>query len=76
MPKTPEAALVVAQAYILTTQPAPGDPWESMHRAAIKGLRLIRDKLNQGKSHGKIDRRITGIAPSKAEEAEGPGDEG
>jgi hypothetical protein len=24
--KTPEAALVAAQAYLLTTQPAPGDP--------------------------------------------------
>jgi hypothetical protein len=25
MPKTPEAALIVAQAYLLTTQPAPGE---------------------------------------------------
>jgi hypothetical protein len=48
MPKTPEVALVVAQAYLLTTQPEPGDPRESMHQAAIKGLGLIRDKLNQG----------------------------
>jgi hypothetical protein len=28
MPKTPEAALVAAQAYILTTQPTPGEPRE------------------------------------------------
>jgi hypothetical protein len=47
IPKTPEAALVVAQAYLLTTQPAPGDPREGMHQSAIKGLGLIGDKLQQ-----------------------------
>jgi hypothetical protein len=47
MPETPETALVAAQAYLLTTQPEPGDPRESMHQAAIKGLGLIRDKLQQ-----------------------------
>jgi hypothetical protein len=31
IPKTPEAALVVVQAYLFTTQPTPGDPRESMH---------------------------------------------
>jgi hypothetical protein len=31
----PEAALVAAQTYLLTTQPKPGDPWEHMHQAAI-----------------------------------------
>jgi hypothetical protein len=31
----PEAALVAAQAYLLTTQPKPGDPREHMHQAAI-----------------------------------------
>jgi hypothetical protein len=31
VPKTLEAALVVAQAYLLTTQPVPGDPREGMH---------------------------------------------
>jgi hypothetical protein len=45
VPKTPEAALVAAQAYLLTTQPTPGDPCESMHRAAIQGLGSIGDKL-------------------------------
>jgi hypothetical protein len=49
VPKTPEAALVAAQAYLLTTQPAPGDSQEIMHQAAIKGPRLIGDKLNQEK---------------------------
>jgi hypothetical protein len=31
IPKTPKAALVVAQAYLHTTQPNPGDPRERMH---------------------------------------------
>jgi hypothetical protein len=43
--ETPEAALVAAQAYLLTTQPKPGDPREHMHQAAIRSLRLIEDKL-------------------------------
>jgi hypothetical protein len=41
----PEAALVAAQAYLLTTQPEPGDPWEHMHQAAIRSLGLIENKL-------------------------------
>jgi hypothetical protein len=45
MPKTREAALVATQAYLLTTQLAPGDPCESMHQAATQGLGLIGDKL-------------------------------
>jgi hypothetical protein len=47
IPDTPEVALVAAQAYLLTTQPEPGDPQESMHQDAIKGLGLIGDKLKQ-----------------------------
>jgi hypothetical protein len=43
--ETPEAALVAAQIYLLTTQPEPGDPWEHMHQAAIRSLGLIEDKL-------------------------------
>jgi hypothetical protein len=35
IPKTPEAALVAAQAYLHTTRPSPGDPREHMHRAAL-----------------------------------------
>jgi hypothetical protein len=35
MQETPEAALVAAQAYLLTTQPKPGDPREHMHQATI-----------------------------------------
>jgi hypothetical protein len=33
--ETPEAALVAAQAYLLTTQPEPRDPREHMHQAVI-----------------------------------------
>jgi hypothetical protein len=43
--ETPEATLVAAQAYLLTTEPKPGDPREHMHQAAIRSLRLIEDKL-------------------------------
>jgi hypothetical protein len=43
--ETPEAALVAAQAYLLTTQPEPRDPWEHMHQAAIRSLGLVEDKL-------------------------------
>jgi hypothetical protein len=50
--ETPEAALVVAQAYLLTTQPEPRDPREHMHQVAIKSLRLVGDEMKQ-KSSGK-----------------------
>jgi hypothetical protein len=39
---TLEAALVAGNAYLLTTQPEPGDSRESMHQATIKSLGLIR----------------------------------
>jgi hypothetical protein len=45
--ETPEIALVAAQAYLLTTQPKPGDPWEHMHQAAIRSLGLVEDKLRK-----------------------------
>jgi hypothetical protein len=47
-----EASLVAAQAYLLTTQPEPGDPREQMHQAAIKSLGLVGDELKE-KSSGK-----------------------
>jgi hypothetical protein len=46
IPKTPEAALVAAQAYLLTTRPRPGDPREHMHRAALNGLNMVGHKLS------------------------------
>jgi hypothetical protein len=45
--ETPEVALVVAHAYLLTTQPKPGDPREHMHQAAIRSLGLVEDKLKK-----------------------------
>jgi hypothetical protein len=43
--ETPEAALIAAQTYLLTTQPKPGDPREQMHQAAIRSLGLVEEKL-------------------------------
>jgi hypothetical protein len=45
--ETPETALVAAHAYILTTQPEPGDPREHMHQATIRSLGLVEDKLRK-----------------------------
>jgi hypothetical protein len=45
--ETPEVALVAAQAYLLTTQPEPGDPREHMHQVAIKSLGLVEDRLRK-----------------------------
>jgi hypothetical protein len=53
MQETPEAALVAAQAYLLTTQPKPGDPREHMHQTAIRSLRLVEDKLRGNLSEKK-----------------------
>jgi hypothetical protein len=46
IPKTPEAALVAAQAYLHTTRPNPGDPREHMHRATLQGLKMVGNKLS------------------------------
>jgi hypothetical protein len=45
--ETLEAALVAAQAYLLTTQPKPGDPREHMHQATIRSLGLVEYKLRK-----------------------------
>jgi hypothetical protein len=46
IPKTPEAALVAAQACLHTTRPNSGDPREHMHRAALQGLKMVGSKLS------------------------------
>jgi hypothetical protein len=46
VPKPPEAALVAAQAYLLTTRPSPRDPREHMNRAALNGLNMVGHKLS------------------------------
>jgi hypothetical protein len=43
--ETPEAALIAAQAYLLTTRPDPGDPREDMHQAAIQSLGIVENKI-------------------------------
>jgi hypothetical protein len=63
IPKTPEAALVAAQAYLFTTHPTPGDPREHMHRAALQGLGLVGDKL---KARDKAPRRHGGTHKSRS----------
>jgi hypothetical protein len=67
MQDTPEATLVAAHAYLLTTQPEPGDPRENMHQAAIKSLGLIREELKQ-KS---LEKEAT-WHEQKGKEAKGP----
>jgi hypothetical protein len=62
--ETPEGALVGAHAYLLTTQPEPGDPREHMHQAAIQSLGLVEDKLM-----GKLtEEKVTHRKESKKEE--------
>jgi hypothetical protein len=55
--ETPKAALVAAHAYLLTTQPKPGDPREHMHQAAIRSLGLIEDKLRGNLQEKKVTHR-------------------
>jgi hypothetical protein len=37
--------LIAAQAYLLTTRPEPRDPREDMHRAAIRSLGIVENKI-------------------------------
>jgi hypothetical protein len=57
MQETPKAALIAAQAYLLTTQPKPGDPREQMHQAAIRSLGLVEEKLKGNISEKKSTHR-------------------
>jgi hypothetical protein len=43
--ETPEAALIAAQSYLLTTRPKPRDPREDMHQAAIRSLGIVENKI-------------------------------
>jgi hypothetical protein len=43
--ETPEAALIAAQAYLLTMRPEPGDPREDMHQATIRSLGIVENKI-------------------------------
>jgi hypothetical protein len=79
--ETPEAALVAAQAYLLTMQPKPGDPWENMHQDAIRSLGLVEDKLRKHLPEKKAtyhkEKRKEGLKrqPSQNKTSESSGDE-
>jgi hypothetical protein len=79
--ETPEAALVAGQAYLLTTQPKPGDPWKHMHQAAIRSLGLIEDKLmgnlleKKATHHKEWQKEEFKRKPSRNETSELSGDE-
>jgi hypothetical protein len=79
--ETPEAALIAAQAYLLTTQPKPGDPREQMHQAAIRSLGLVEEKLkgsiSEKKSthHNKKKKEEVKRKPSRNETSESLEDE-
>jgi hypothetical protein len=45
--KTPEAALIAAQAYLLATRPEPGDPREDMHQTVIRSLGIVEGKIRE-----------------------------
>jgi hypothetical protein len=79
--ETPEAALVAAQAYLLTTQPKPGDSREDMHQSAIRSLGLVEDRLRKHLPEEKVayhkEKRKEGLKrqPSQNETSESSGDE-
>jgi hypothetical protein len=64
MQETPEAALIAAKAYLLTTQPKPGDPREQMHQATIQSLGLVEEKLKGNIS----EKNLTHCSERKKEE--------
>jgi hypothetical protein len=47
MQEMPEAALIAAHVYLLTTRQEPGDPREDMHRAATRSLGIIESKIRE-----------------------------
>jgi hypothetical protein len=79
--ETPEAALVAAQAYLLTTQPKPTDPREHMHQAAIQSLGLVEDRLRKHLPEKKVtyhkEKRKEGLKrqPSQNKTSESSSDE-
>jgi hypothetical protein len=79
--ETPEAALVAAQAYLLTTQPEPRDPREHMHQAAIRSLGLVEGRLRKhplekkATYHKDKERENFKHQPSQSQTGESTGDE-
>jgi hypothetical protein len=79
--QTPKAALVAAQAYLLTTQPKPGDPREHMHQAAIRSVGLVEEKLRKHPAeekatyHKEKQKENFKRRPSQDQTSESSGDE-
>jgi hypothetical protein len=79
--ETPEAAMVAAQAYLLTTQPKPRDPREHMHQTAIRSLGLVEDRLRKHLPEKKVthhkEKRKEELRrqPSQNKTSESSGDE-
>jgi hypothetical protein len=70
--ETPEAALVAAQAYLLTTQPEPRDPREHMHQAAIRSLGLVKGTTLERKRRRVTrtrERKTSSTNPHKVKQA-------
>jgi hypothetical protein len=79
--ETPEATLVAAQVYLLTTQPEPKDPREHMHQATIRSLGLVEDRLRKYSPERKVtyyddkEKRNFKHQPSQSQTSESSGDE-
>jgi hypothetical protein len=79
--ETPEAALVAAQEYLLTTQLEPRDPQEHMHQATIRSLGLVEDRLRKHSPEKKVtyhkDKGKENFKhqPSQSQTSESSGDE-
>jgi hypothetical protein len=81
MQETLEAALIAAQAYLLTTRPEPRDPREDMHQAAIRSLKIVENKIRgkgpetkstnyKGRRNEKFKHNSTQNEPSESSEEE------
>src|SRR3954463_11911669 len=76
IPKTPQAAIMAATAYLVAHPPPEGDPKRAMHKSALTGLGLIGAALHEDappdpkkKAPARRDRSPT---PSSEEEEEIP----
>jgi hypothetical protein len=47
IPKTPQAAIIAATAYLVAHPPPEGDPKRAMHKSALTGLELVGAALHQ-----------------------------
>jgi hypothetical protein len=55
--ETPEAGLIAAHTYLLTTRPEPGDPQEDMHQAATRSLGIVENKIRRrGRTRDEVDK--------------------